>query len=105
MLVIAVNNAPYRLRGRLSVWLLEIRAGVYVGSYSRRTRERIWDLVINEIDLGDALIAWSAPNENGFEFQTIGRNRRVPVELDGFHLVQFSTESKDQVKSLEDLPF
>ena len=32
MLVIVVSNAPPRLRGRLAVWLLEIRAGVYVGA-------------------------------------------------------------------------
>ena len=31
MMVIVVENAPPRLRGRLAVWLLEIRAGVYVG--------------------------------------------------------------------------
>ena len=30
MMVIVVENAPPRLRGRLAVWLLEIRAGVYV---------------------------------------------------------------------------
>ena|SRR5277367_389881 len=37
MLLIVVENAPPRLRGRLAVWLLEIRASVYVGNYSRRT--------------------------------------------------------------------
>ena len=45
MLVIVVENAPPRLRGRLAVWLLELRAGVYVGTYSRRTREMIWEQV------------------------------------------------------------
>ena len=45
MLVIVVENAPPRLRGRLALWLLEIRAGVYVGKYSRRTREMIWNHV------------------------------------------------------------
>ena len=49
MLVIAVNNAPPRLRGRLAVWLLEIRRGVYVGNYTRRTREMIWGQVKAEI--------------------------------------------------------
>ena len=43
MMVIAVNNAPPRLRGRLAAWLLEIRAGVYVGRYSARVRGRIWN--------------------------------------------------------------
>jgi hypothetical protein len=31
MLVIVVENAPPRLRGRLGLWLVEVRAGVYVG--------------------------------------------------------------------------
>ena len=30
MLAIVVENVPPRLRGRLAVWLLEVRAGVYV---------------------------------------------------------------------------
>ena len=58
MLVIAVENAPPRLRGRLAVWLLEIRAGVYVGRYSRRVRERIWSEVESLIEQGDAVMAW-----------------------------------------------
>ncbi|WP_163312925.1 type I-E CRISPR-associated endoribonuclease Cas2e, partial [Klebsiella aerogenes] len=31
MLVVITEQVPPRLRGRLAVWLLEIRAGVYVG--------------------------------------------------------------------------
>jgi len=45
MLVIVLENAPPRLRGRLAIWLLEIRAGVYVGSYSHKLREHIWEHV------------------------------------------------------------
>ena len=78
MLVIAVNNAPRRLRGRLAVWLLEIRAGVYVGNYSRRTREMIWEQVQVHIGEGDAIIAWAAPNDAGYDFDTCGVNRRGP---------------------------
>lgn len=45
MLVIVLENAPPRLRGRLAIWLLEVRAGVYVGNYSRKVRENIWSQV------------------------------------------------------------
>lgn len=89
MLVIVVENAPPRLRGRLAVWLLEVRAGVYVGNYSRRTRERIWRQVIEGIESGNGVIAWAAPNDAGFEFETCGANRRIPVDFDGFRLVSF----------------
>lgn len=89
MLVIVVENVPQRLRGRLAVWLLEVRAGVYLGTYSRRTRERIWAEVQGAIGEGNAVIAWSARNDAGFEFATYGVNRRVPVDFDGFKLVSF----------------
>jgi CRISPR-associated protein Cas2 len=89
MLVIVVENAPPRLRGRLAVWLLEIRAGVYVGTYSRKIREMLWDQVIGGIEDGNAVIAWAAPNDAGFSFETCGKNRRIPVDCDGFRLVSF----------------
>ena len=89
MMVIAVTNAPPRLRGRLAVWLLELRAGVYVGDYSARTRERIWAQVEAYIEDGDAVMAWKAPTDQGFDFATVGRNRRMPVDFDGMKLVSF----------------
>jgi CRISPR-associated protein Cas2 len=92
MLVIVVENAPPRLRGRLSLWLAEIRAGVYVGVYSARTRERIWDEVRQLLGEGSAAIAWTAPTDSGFSFETAGPNRRLAVDFDGITLVQFGTE-------------
>jgi CRISPR-associated protein Cas2 len=89
MLVIAVENAPPRLRGRLAVWLLEIRAGVYVGKLSRRVREKIWHQVTEGIEDGNAVMVWSTATESGFDFLTAGTNRRMPVEMDGLKLVSF----------------
>lgn len=89
MLVIVVENAPPRLRGRLAVWLLEIRAGVYVGSVGRRIREMLWDQVTVGIEDGNAVMAWSTNAESGFSFETLGPSRRVPVEFDGVQLVSF----------------
>jgi CRISPR-associated protein Cas2 len=90
MLVIVVENAPPRLRGRLALWLAEIRAGVYVGVYSTRTRERIWDEVRLLIEDGSACIAWTAPTDSGFAFDAVGPNRREPADFDGLTLVRFA---------------
>jgi CRISPR-associated protein Cas2 len=90
MLVIVVENAPPRLRGRLSLWLAEIRAGVYVGDYSARTRERIWGEVLALLGEGSAAIAWTAPTDSGFAFETAGANRREAVDFDGLTLVSFA---------------
>lgn len=89
MMVVVVENAPPRLRGRLAVWLLEVRAGVYLGNYTRRTREMIWDEVTSAIGDGNAVIAWASPSDAGFSFDTCGPNRRRPVDYDGFRLVSF----------------
>ena len=89
MLVIVVENVPPRLRGRLAIWLLEVRAGVYVGDVSRRGREMIWENVEIGLEEGNAVMAWSTNNESGFDFVTLGKNRRMPVEFDGLKLVSF----------------
>lgn len=89
MMVIVVENAPPRLRGRLSLWLAEIRAGVYVGVYSARNRERIWGETLALLGDGSAVMAWSAPTDSGFAFETIGANRREAVDFDGLTLVRF----------------
>ncbi|HVC38131.1 MAG TPA: type I-E CRISPR-associated endoribonuclease Cas2e [Gammaproteobacteria bacterium] len=89
MLVIVVENVPPRLRGRLAIWLLEIRAGVYVGNYSAKVRDYIWGQVEKGIGEGNAVMAWRTNNEAGFDFVTLGTNRRIPIELDGAKLVSF----------------
>lgn len=92
MLVTVVENAPPRLRGRLAIWLLEVRAGVYVGKVSKRVREMIWEQIEKGIGDGNAVMAWSTNTESGFDFMTLGANRRIPVEMDGIKLVSFLPE-------------
>jgi len=89
MLVIVVENVPHRLRGRLAVWLIEIRAGVYVGDLSAKVREMIWAQIVDGIEEGNAIMTWSTNTESGFDFVTLGKNRRLPVEFDGLKLVSF----------------
>ncbi|MFH1876633.1 MAG: type I-E CRISPR-associated endoribonuclease Cas2e [Candidatus Omnitrophota bacterium] len=92
MMVIVLENASPRLRGRLAVWLLEVRSGVYVGSYSVKVRDMIWEHVKTMLENGNAVMAWNAPTESGFDFWTLGKNRRIPVEMDGLKLVSFYPE-------------
>ena len=89
MLVVVTEAVPPRLRGRLALWLLEIRAGVYVGDVSKRIREMIWEQVQMLAEDGSVAMAWATNTESGFDFQTYGKNRRVPVDYDGLRLVSF----------------
>ncbi|WP_373408680.1 type I-E CRISPR-associated endoribonuclease Cas2e, partial [Pseudomonas aeruginosa] len=52
-----MENVPPRLRGRLAIWLLEVRAGVYIGDVSRRTREMIWQQLSEGYEEGNVVMA------------------------------------------------
>ena len=104
MLVIVVENAPPRLRGRLATWLLEIRAGVYVGRFSSKVRAMIWTHVEAGIGDGNAVMAWSDTSESGFDFVTLGPNRRIPLEMDGAKLVSFFPPDATVDRSSESPP-
>ena len=87
--VIVTESIPPRLRGRLAVFMLEIRAGVFVADLSKRVREKIWEYIQADIEDGNVVITWATNTESGFEFQTLGENRREPVDWDGLRLVSF----------------
>jgi CRISPR-associated protein Cas2 len=92
MLVVVTENVPPRLRGRLAIWLLQVRAGVYVGDVSKRVREMIWEQCSELYDEGNVVLAWATDTESGFDFQTLGKNRRIPIEMEGLRLVSFLPE-------------
>ena len=79
MIVVVTEGVPPRLRGRLAIWLLEVRAGVYVGDVSRRVREMIWFQCDKLHENGNVVMAWATATESGFDFQTLGENRRGPA--------------------------
>ncbi|MBN1431175.1 MAG: type I-E CRISPR-associated endoribonuclease Cas2 [Methanomicrobiaceae archaeon] len=95
-MMIVLEKAPPSLRGRLSVWMVELRSGVYAGNYSVRVRDMIWDQVVSGIGKGNAVMAWHTPNDAGFDFETVGINRRIPREMDGIKLISFLPDVKKQ---------
>ncbi|ASA57625.1 CRISPR-associated protein Cas2 [Vibrio gazogenes DSM 21264] len=95
MLVVVTEAVPPRLRGRLAVWLLEVRAGVYVGEVSKRVREMIWEQVMQLAETGNVVMAWATNTESGFDFQTYGENRREPIDFEGLRLVKFKPIESD----------
>jgi len=92
MIVVDLENAPPRLRGRLAVWMLEIRAGLYIGNFSKKVREMIWANIETGIGEGNAVMAWKSQNEAGFDFQTIGGSRRIPTDYQGLKMISFKPE-------------
>ena len=99
MLVIVVEGAPDRLRGRLACWLLQVRAGVYVGDVSAKVRDMLWEQVEAGLEGGNAIAAWSTASESGFELVTLGPSRRTPVQFDGLTLVSFTAAAIERERA------
>ena len=53
--IILVAAAP-GLRGHLTRWMIEPRAGVFVGNPTRRIRDRLWTLLSDRIGDGQAVM-------------------------------------------------
>jgi CRISPR-associated protein Cas2 len=85
--VIILTNCPPGLRGFLTRWLLEISAGVFIGTPSARVRDVLWDEVQKYADQGRALLAYSTNNEQGYTFRTFDHAWH-PVDHEGLTLIR-----------------
>jgi CRISPR-associated protein Cas2 len=88
MVVIILERVPVRLRGELTRWMLELKAGVFVGKVSAMVRDKLWQRVCESVKGGGALMAHSTDNEQGFAFRFWGATSHQIVDFDGLMLVQ-----------------
>lgn len=86
MVVIVLTACPIGLRGYLTRWLLEISAGVFVGSVSARVRELMWKRTTEMVRSGRAIMVFSARNEQRLEFLVHGHHWQ-PVDVEGVMLM------------------
>lgn len=86
MIVLIVERVTPSLRGELSRWLIQPKAGVFVGRLSARVRDLLWERVCRSVKDGGALILYSADTEQGFEVQTWGDTRYLIEDFDGLKL-------------------
>lgn len=85
MLVLVLECAPPKLYGFCSSWALQVATGVYVANLPSKTREEIWEQVIEWSNAETrAVMLWpSAANEQGLEYRMIGKPRRRICEREG----------------------
>lgn len=86
MVVLVLTACPPGLRGYLTRWLLEVSAGVFVGSVSRRVRELMWVRTTEMVRSGRAIMVFSARNEQHLDFLVHGHHW-TPVDIDGVSLM------------------
>lgn len=85
MLVLVLERAPPKLYGFCSSWALQVATGVYVANLPTKTREEIWEQVVEWSNPATrAIMLWPSPaNEQGLESLQIGEPRRRVVEYEG----------------------
>ena len=96
MTVVVTENVPPALRGRLAIWMVEIRPGVYVAQLTQRLRRTIWETLRDGLGEGNAVMVWRTNTEAGYDIAELGVDQRRPVDLDGLKLMAFSGEEVSQ---------
>lgn len=88
MVVMILERVPVSLRGELTRWLIEPRAGVFVGQISAAVRDRLWLKVCEKSRNGAATMIYNAANEQGFTIKNWGDPSRNVVDFEGMLLIQ-----------------
>ena len=94
MTVLILENVSPGFRGEVSQWLLEVKAGVYVGNISAGVRTRLWKKVQENVSGGAALIIYSAQNEQGFEMDVCRTPERSVIDMEGIYLIKRTLSSR-----------
>lgn len=88
MIVLILERVPAGLRGELTRWLLELRAGVFVGKVSAMVRDKLWERVCEGMKGGGGLLVYHADTEQGFAIRYWGETDRKVEEFDGLQLLR-----------------
>ncbi len=88
MVVMVLERVPPGLRGELTRWMLEPRAGVFVGTLSAMVRDRIWEKVCAGAREGACTLLFSSNTEQGFSVRTWGEGSRRVEDFEGLFLVR-----------------
>jgi len=90
LVVMVLENAPTSVRGELTRWMLELRAGVFVGDISAAVRDALWQMVCGKLRGGAGMIIYNAANEQGFNILFCGNTSRTLEDFDGLLLIRRS---------------
>lgn len=88
MVVFILESVPQSLRGEMTRWLLEPKAGVFVGRISALVRDRLWEKACKACKSGGCLMIWQTNTEQGYSLQTYGQTSRKVIDFEGLKLVR-----------------
>ena len=100
MIVVVLSNCPAKLRGDLTKWMFEINTNVYVGQFSARVRDELWERICENVRSGEATMVFSSHGEQKMDFR-VHNTTWEPVDFDGLKLML--RPSPEYLESRKDL--
>jgi len=88
MVVLILERVPPKLRGELTRWFLEPKAGVFVGRVSAMVRDKLWEKTCRQAAGGGCVMMYSSDNEQGFRIQSWGKMARSVEDFEGLFLIR-----------------
>ena len=88
MIVLILENVPPSLKGELTRWLIEPKAGVFVGHVSALVRDKLWEKCRKNKRTGGVTQIWSTNTEQRFAMRSTGDPSRQIVEMEGLFLIR-----------------
>jgi len=88
MVVLILERVPPGLRGELTRWFLEPKAGVFVGRVSAMVRDKLWEKACRHANEGGCLMVYTSSAEQGFQMRSCGRTTRSIEDFEGLFLVR-----------------
>ena len=87
MVVFMLEKVPISLRGELTRWMLELKAGVFVGTISAMVRDLLWVKITWSLKSGGAIMIRTDTSEQGFAVSYWGETSRKIEDFEGLWLV------------------
>ena len=88
MVVLMLERVPPGLRGELTRWFLEPKAGVFVGKVSAMVRDKLWEKACGQAREGGCLMVYSSNDEQGYRIRSWGEMARSIEDFEGLFLVR-----------------
>jgi CRISPR-associated protein Cas2 len=100
MVVLILERVPIGLRGELSRWMLEPRAGVFVGSLSAIVRDKLWQKAARDSKGGAGMLIFASKSEQGFSVRSFGDTTRALLDWEGLLLVHVPKRTREASASV-----
>jgi CRISPR-associated protein Cas2 len=92
MVVMILEKVRPSFRGELTRWLVQPKAGVFVGNLSGMVRDKLWERAERTCRDGSGILIHTSNTEQGFAVRTFGDPSRDMVDIEGIVLARMPSE-------------